>query len=909
MKKWFSCFLSLLALGCSVTAQSQRPTPAVAPRPTPNTPDSLAGTDYRVTIGTNGMVNSFQVGGEEWLAGEFLYGNRFWHELKPTAWIVLKKERVSADTLKYTLASPEFQNGKTPVVEMAYTAKPDQFLLSLKRLSTDWGGCFGWNNAPNVTRVTALNVTPAGYKRLPGRGVTYGLPYPGKREAVRDLIYSLDETDYCRLQFTYKLGDGSYNRQSEGTLYRNGWGRELIETGKALEFSFRPLVSTAAKRPAVKGGNPVAKPAPAFALRCEKRGQMFRPGEEIPIRLVRNGELGEEQKVEYRFLSMGEKNNTFAASLPLVSTRTSDDHFKIPAPLRTGWYRLRVQLTPAIGTENPTQSTQDEIEIGVYHPSKNVLEPNVTTDSDPEITGMLGLKCQRLALYFSEFFPSREKSPVGDPNYNWKPLDERIPPFVEECKRVGVQGFVLLNVRPQWCDEKNFTALMREIVGRYGGLQKVWEIENEPNGSYPSPESYVKQALKPAYTGAHAARPDVVILGPGIVRVDLNWLGKFFKAGGADFLDAVSTHTYTGHNRSWEEHGNLEQLRGLRTLMTQYGAKNKPIWITETGFTWDNHSDMPRLHGEYCVRIFALAASVGIPTEHFYYFYTKYAGFQPWYLYDHAPNYSGMAMRIYGEQTAGKRFAREIALGRHAHGVVFADPNSKKVGQEETAVLWTDDFTANATLKLSATAVKLCDLMGNPIPTKVTKKGTVILTLSGSPVYLTVPKGTTLEALTKFGAGTDLALAANGATPEASSAEKPELIANLNDGTWHFDDGQSDQKIWIAKKGDSMPQWATITFSQPRTIGSIFITSPSSNGGLPGVRDFEIQVMTDAGWKTVREGKGNVIEWTLFARFKPLKTQAIRLLISDLNNGWWRDDKTPYTDFQARVYEMEAYPN
>ncbi len=854
---------------------------------------TLSGLHYSVRIGGDGMVSSLQVERKELLEEPILYGNRAWLSLKPGGWTVLKRERLSETMLRYTLAAAEFEGGGKPVVEFTYEAKPDVFLMTLKRLSNAWGGCIGWNTASTVTRVTLPGTSPPGYRRLPGRGITYGLPYPGGIQPVRQMVYSLDDTDARKLAIEYKLGDADLVRQAEGTLTRNGWGRELINS-QPLEFSFRPLVTEGKAGAAAE-----IKGAPAFALSLEKRGQMFFPGEKIPIRLRRNGALGVGQTVEYQFLAFGE---TFSKPVLLPQkiepTQQAEDRLQISAPMKSGSYRLRVQLTPA-GSGPPTQ---DEAELGVYHPVNSLPKPEIKTNSDVEITGMLGLKCLRLALDLPRFFPSREKSPVGDSAFDWKPFDEQIQPFALELKRVGIKGFVLLNARPDWCNETNFAALIRQIAARYRNVQKTWEIENEPNGRY-SPESYVKLALAPAYRGAHAADPDCMILGPSIVRVDLRWFERFFKAGGADSLDAVSTHTYTGHNRSWEEHGNAEHLRGLRKLMAQYGAKNKAIWITETGFTWDNHAEMPRLHGEYCVRMMALASAVGIVPEHFYYFYTRYAGFQPWYLYDNAPNYSGMALRSFFEQTSGKRFSREIELGRHAHGVVFTD----KTGSMETALLWTDDFKASARFRLSASPLSLKDLLGNPVSVRRDKAGIVTLLLSGSPLFLTFPKETKLTALTQFGFGTDIAQKEHGSIGEVSSAASPAEAGNINDGTWHFDDGQSDQKIWTAKKGEPLPQWASVTFDKPQKIGSIFVTSPSSNVGLPGIRDFSIQVMTDNGWKTVREVKGNVVEWTLFARFIPVKTQAVRVLISDLNNGWWFQDKTPFTDFQARVYELECY--
>ena len=480
-------------------------------------------------------------------------------------------------------------------------------------------------------------------------------------------------------------------------------------------------------------------------------------------------------------------------------------------------------------------------------------------------------------------------------------MDDQINPFFAECAKYNVTGFCLLNIRPDWANPAAFEALIRAIAARYKTVNHYWEIENEPQDRY-TPENYVAQALAPAFRGAHSADPTAQVMGPAIVRVDLRWFTRFFDAKGNDFLDVISTHAYTGADRSWEEHGNAESIRALQALMQ--GRKiAKPIWQTEEGFTWNNHADMPRLHAAYVVRMFALAASIGIPNEHCYYFYGIFNGFEPWYLFDRAPNRSGMATRILAEQTAGMKFQREIPMGKFAHAIVYTN------GKQDTIVCWLDDFSAAARFQIAGSArPQIADIMGAPVIPESDKSGLLTLKLDGFPRYIHVPHGTKVTPLVRFPAGANLADAKTKAVATASSFGGSEAdAANLNDGTWRFDDGQTDQKIWVGKPDAPLPQWAGVWFPEPRRIATIAAVTPSANVGLPGARHYLLQAEVNGAWKTVREVNNNTLEWVLYAHFSPVTATAVRVVFLELNNGWWRQDKTKFTDMAPRVYELEAY--
>ena len=100
----------------------------------------------------------------------------------------------------------------------------------------------------------------------------------------------------------------------------------------------------------------------------------------------------------------------------------------------------------------------------------------------------------------------------------------------------------------------------------------------------------------------------------------------------------------------------------------------------------------------------------------------------------------------------------------------------------------------------------------------------------------------------------------------------------------------------------------------------------SGNGTLCGVRDYQFQILAPLPgssdptpqWQAVKTMTGNRAEWVLSAHFNTINAAAVRIVIHDVNNGYWYEDKTPlpvtygngyasYSSLDAVLYEIEAY--
>jgi hypothetical protein len=122
---------------------------------------------------------------------------------------------------------------------------------------------------------------------------------------------------------------------------------------------------------------------------------------------------------------------------------------------------------------------------------------------------------------------------------------------------------------------------------RYQGRIQHWEIWNEPNNPRfwqprRDPLQYTL-LLKYAYQAAKAADPQAQVAGCAVVGDDVSFITDVLMAGGGDYLDIVSLHPYPQPKPlEWSQEAFNIQL--LKDIMPQLGL-NKPIWITETGYS------------------------------------------------------------------------------------------------------------------------------------------------------------------------------------------------------------------------------------------------------------------------------------------------------------------------------------
>jgi hypothetical protein len=238
-----------------------------------------------------------------------------------------------------------------------------------------------------------------------------------------------------------------------------------------------------------------------------------------------------------------------------------------------------------------------------------------------------------------EFFPWAYAE-NNEGQYDWVSFDR----IVHHARNQGLHIIARMGLVPAWARseiEDQFTTLnylpeesydefadfVAVFAERYAGAIDHLIIWNEPNLSFEwgyqnvDPAGY-SRLLRAVYSPAHAANPNVVILGAALAPTleppgspnglnDLLYLEGLYRAGAGNYFDALASHTYGFADPPQAEPGpellNFRRVEMLREIMLLYDSPHKPVYITESG--WNDHprwtrAVRPSLRVEYTVDAF-----------------------------------------------------------------------------------------------------------------------------------------------------------------------------------------------------------------------------------------------------------------------------------------------------------------
>jgi hypothetical protein len=124
----------------------------------------------------------------------------------------------------------------------------------------------------------------------------------------------------------------------------------------------------------------------------------------------------------------------------------------------------------------------------------------------------------------------------------------------------------------------------------FHGRHVLWEIWNEPNGSFWSPKADAQQYTALALAACKAIRgaePEATIIGPASSGFPWEFLETFLKSGALEYLDAVSVHPY--RDRAKPPESAAADYRKLRELVERWAPASKkgkiPILSGEWGYS------------------------------------------------------------------------------------------------------------------------------------------------------------------------------------------------------------------------------------------------------------------------------------------------------------------------------------
>ncbi|MEW4209500.1 glycosyl hydrolase [Priestia megaterium] len=173
-------------------------------------------------------------------------------------------------------------------------------------------------------------------------------------------------------------------------------------------------------------------------------------------------------------------------------------------------------------------------------------------------------------------------------------------------------------------DWKNY---LKTVGERYKGKIQYYEIWNEANvkGFYSGSVEDLVNLTNEANKVLKEIDPNIKIVSPSMAdgQAGVEFLNKFLKAGGGEFIDVISLHLYVNPSPPEEV---ISLIRKYKEVINRNNFKDLPIWNTE--FTWVNFmldgeieksKIMPdELAAAYLSRMLLINASMDIERSYFY---------------------------------------------------------------------------------------------------------------------------------------------------------------------------------------------------------------------------------------------------------------------------------------------------
>ncbi len=129
-----------------------------------------------------------------------------------------------------------------------------------------------------------------------------------------------------------------------------------------------------------------------------------------------------------------------------------------------------------------------------------------------------------------------------------------------------------------WCN------YVRTVVSRYGKDLRYWEVWNEPNYTpFLRPGERYVPLLKATAEAIREVDPELKVVHAAACGIDLKYIEESFRAGAGKYFDVMNLHPYNWNTTP--ERLLLPALDQVKALMAKYELADKPVWITESGWS------------------------------------------------------------------------------------------------------------------------------------------------------------------------------------------------------------------------------------------------------------------------------------------------------------------------------------
>jgi hypothetical protein len=218
--------------------------------------------------------------------------------------------------------------------------------------------------------------------------------------------------------------------------------------------------------------------------------------------------------------------------------------------------------------------------------------------------------------------------------WNWKHLDE----LTANNAAHNSEMMLIMSYSPMWATQKpqapadwhagtagpvnmdDWRDYVRTVGQREKGKIHVWEMWNEPD----RPRAWQGDIDTMVQMTAEASKilkgidPTNVIVSPSATHPRGNaWLDAFLSKGGADYVDVIGYHFYTGNVGSMDPpEAVIPLIQNVKAILAKHNV-TKPLWNTEAGWLGPQPlSDEEQ--AAYVARSYILNWAAGI--DRFYWF-------------------------------------------------------------------------------------------------------------------------------------------------------------------------------------------------------------------------------------------------------------------------------------------------
>ena len=463
-----------------------------------------------------------------------------------------------------------------------------------------------------------------------------------------------------------------------------------------------------------------ADPIITLEAKDARLGNIYRPGEDVKIRVSSQRPKAEDVTVQARMLDYGQ-NIIRDTRFELTDSGTE---WSVKPP-RTGWFRIELEAG-------------DGDRVIERRRFQFAVEPEEDMPTDPRFV-LQGHFRGGYPLEIMPILESRGASMFRD-EMSWGSVERRKGQFdfpqrylnyVEEAERLALDILLILDYSNRYYDEggfpyseearEGFARYARTIAGKFKDEIDHYEVWNEWSigcgmDTKGDPDRYV-DLLRPTYEAVKSVDPDATVVGVGGEHSGRHYdnIKTMFEDGGLDYMDAVSVHSYR-YPRSPEESELRGELENVGELIREYGGDQK-IWVTEIG--WPTHRGARGVsefvQARYLVRSHVMMLASGeVARISWYDFYND--GTRPGYnehnfgiihnkAYNCAPKPAAVAYRVMVEQLAGRAFKE---LSRPESDIYIARFSGDG---EDVFVAWSTGGTR--TIQVQGGTGRVRDLMGN----------------------------------------------------------------------------------------------------------------------------------------------------------------------------------------------------